>query len=165
MNYIRPLLQAVPILLMSLIAWLIVPLALPFAKWDKAESLQNNVSAVYGDLPKWAAWFSTPDARLPGGLYEQTVLKMLNDKGRFLTSWYWLGFRNRAHGFAAMFSKPATEAQYLVPEMFGMCDYGGGLWKYRKALGPLILKAGYRIYKSVGGTFYASPCLTLQKAR
>ena len=157
-----PVLQALLILVVSLFAPLFVLLALPFAKWDDAETPGSYGlwPTVRGDLPGWARWLETPDERLPGGLYEPTLRDMLATHGKFITSLYWLGLRNRAHGFAALFAKPATVVQFNLPQSLGFTDLGDGLWLYVKRFGPLVFMCGYRVYALPDHTFTAVPCCT-----
>lgn len=164
MTYITPLLAALLTHLVALCAPIVVPIAVLFARWDLVTSKQDGLLSTYGDLPEWASWFTTPDARLPGGLYEPTVAKMLGKYGCYLTSVYWLGLRNRAHGFAALFAKPASQAQFHQPQAVGFTQLGDGIWLYKKPLGALVFMCGYRVYDLRNGDYIASPCLTIKKA-
>lgn len=137
-------------------AWL-TPL---FAKWDK----EPTEGRIRGDLPKWLGWFSTPDERLPGGFYEPTVASMYDKHGKLLTAMYWVGWRNRAHGFRAYTEKPATEAQYLNWDKSKFVDYGDGLWKLTLGFGGFVFVTGYRIYKQPGEVYKAIPTFTIKRA-
>lgn len=138
-------------------------IALPFARWDAEPSLDSNGKGltIRGDLPAWAWWLQTPDERLPGGTYEPAVAVVLERHGRFLCSWYWLGFRNILQGLAAMFGVPVLTPWPLAPGFYTT----GALWWLRWGLPGnfLQLKAGWRTYHE-RGTFMAVPCLTVTKA-
>ena len=54
-----------------------------------------------GRLPKVFAWMETPDNRLPGDLNEPTVKAIYDRCGFYLTSVYWLGWRNKAYGLSS----------------------------------------------------------------
>lgn len=75
-------------LLGSLAAMVLVPFVVPFA------------DRYTGRLPRAFWWLETPDNRLPGDLKEPTVRKVYERFGFYLTSVYWLGWRNRAYGLS-----------------------------------------------------------------
>jgi len=81
------------ITLLNVLVPLLVLLALPFIKWDKQASLDRHGKdlTVRGDLPNWLSWLSTPDERLPGGLYEPAHKALFERYGKWVASWYWLG--------------------------------------------------------------------------
>jgi len=164
MKYVKPILIALLVQAVALFAPFLVLLALPFIRWDATPGpdRSGNHFAIRGDLPRWLAWLSTPDERLPGGLYEPTVLSIHKRFGRFFCAWYWLGVRNRVHGLAALAGVPTVD--YWPPEP-GYYQRGQ-LWWLRHPLwgGRLAFKAGYRSYKLLDGTFLAVPVFTLTKA-
>lgn len=129
-----------------------------FAKWDK----EPTEGVIRGDLPKWLSWFSTPDERLPGGMYEPTVASMYEKRGKLVTSMYWLGFRNRAHGFRQLTGKPATEAQHMNSDKARYIDLGDGLWRLTLVFGPFRFVTGYRVYNQKG-TYVAIPTFTIKR--
>jgi hypothetical protein len=162
MRHIKPILIALLIQVVALFAPVLVLLALPFIRWDAEPSAIDGQSSIRGDLPRWLAWLGTPDERLPGGLYEPAVLSIYKRFGRFFCAWYWLGIRNRVHGFAAVFGLP-TSAPWA--DGFGL-QQRGCLWWIRWPLlwGRLAFKAGYRSYRLLDGTFLAVPVFTITKA-
>ncbi len=86
--------------LFFLVAWFVVPVVLFFAKKTKDTAYPDydpNIKKY--KLPSWGKWIGTPDdILLPAGLYEPTVVKIYNKLGWWLTSYYWLAFRNIGHG-------------------------------------------------------------------
>ncbi|SDO75758.1 hypothetical protein SAMN05216303_102278 [Rhodoferax sp. OV413] len=164
MRYLKPIAIALLIHLFALLAPFLVPIGLLFARWDSKPTLDQNGLhlAVRGDLPACFAWLNTPDERLPGGLYEPNVETIYQRYGRFLCSWYWLGLRNRGHGFAAQFGLPTSAYWPGEPGYYQR----GGLWwlRYPLAGGRLQFKAGYRIYKLLDSSFLAVPVFTITKA-
>lgn len=148
----------------SLLAPILVLLALPFIKWDKEATTDGGNTYVRGDLPGWLDFLSTPDERLPGGLYEPAVKAIYDKYGQLVTAWYWLGLRNRMHGLAAKTGIPTpTDWQDVVhgdDEYFVKLP----LWWRRKPLGTkFAFKAGYRIYQLLDKTYLAVPCFTVTK--
>jgi hypothetical protein len=158
MKYIRPILIALLIKPLDLVAWLLVAIALPFAKWDSTPTLDSNQQGmtIRGDLPGWASFLSTPDERLPGGTYEPAVTEVLNKYGKWICSWYWLGLRNRMHGLASRYKVPLSAPWPSAPGYYEQ----GDLWWLRKQLGRFQLKAGWRQY-TIGGKLYAVPACTI----
>lgn len=152
MRYVKPLLIAAALFLPSLLLPpLLVPIALLFAKWREDGR---------GNLPEWAWMLSTPDQRLPGDTSIPAVADVLAKRGRFVCSWYWLGFRNPAQGLAASFGVPVTQPWSPEPGYYE----NGSLWWLRKpfAGNRLQLKAGWRTYPSTSG-WLAVPCMTVTK--
>jgi hypothetical protein len=163
MKYARPVLIALLIMLLDPLAPLLVLLALPFAKWDDAPSLDSNGKGltIRGDLPAWASWLGTPNERLPGGTYEPAVTNVLQTFGRFWCSWYWLGLRNRWYGIAATFAVPLGVPWGVAPGYYE----DGELWWLRYPLfgNRLQFKAGYRQYFT-NGAWVGVPACTITKA-
>ncbi len=171
MNYLRPCVQA----------WLIsfVKLFAPFVVgwlvwrdriiWDATPTLDlaSGRSVVRGDLPlKYRAIWQTPDERLPGGLYEPTVLKWLDKYGPKWCSFLWLGMRNRAHGFATRFEKPMTNhfnAQVDYKDKTGVLRLDG-LWQLYVSLGPFCFLAGYRSYHTPERSYYGVPVFGFKRS-
>lgn len=162
MNYIAAPLLGLIITLLNLLCPVLVPLALLFAKWDSepTQGVQHGLSAnpaiIRGDLPGWLSWFSTPDERLPGGLYEPAVHNLYYAHGKFITAWYWLGIRNCLMGMSKYFGKPTTD---YAPEDSGFWSRGD-VWRYTLALGPIRVILGYQVYRLLDGSFWAYPCFT-----
>lgn len=159
MSYIFAPLMGLFITLLNLIAPLLVLLALPFAKWDAAPSLDRHGAdlTVRGDLPVWLSWLSTPDERLPGGLYEPAHRKLFDRYGKWVASWYWLGIRNALMGLAMAAGK---EAYAYIPDERGFYRVGK-VWQYSVQIGAVRFFAGYKVYRLLDGQFWAAPCLTL----
>lgn len=165
-------LSLVPVL-MSL-ALLLVPvlpvLAVAGARWDSTPTTDQHGQGLTlrGDLPGWARWMQTLDDRLPGGTYEPTVAALLARVGRFWTSVYWIGWRNRAHGLRRVFGLPSTLQAYN--ERFHPVDgvaqgvRSDGSWYWARTLGPLRVVAGHRIYRLPGEVFLAVPTATVKRA-
>lgn len=159
MNRIKPCMQGLLLEVVSLLAPVLVLFALPFVRWDLTEtSDEAGDVAIRGDLPRWLAWLGTPDERPPGGLYESTVKKIYQKYGKYVTTWYWLGIRNRMHGLNYLFRKPTTG--YFEKE--GLEDRPDGTWRYVKPLGFLQFVAGYRSYL-IDGQFWAIPVFTVKR--
>lgn len=150
---------------------LLVPLAVALASWDKLPTAGSwgTHPTIRGDVPRALRWLQTMDERLPGGLYEPTVERLLERVGRYWTSLYWLGWRNRAHGFRRLVSKASTEAAYLqrFPEDESGKTKGvrvDGSWYWSRRLGPLRAVAGYRVYLLLDGSYLAVPTCTIKRA-
>lgn len=122
---------------LALVSLIVPPLALPFlmwfARWDGAvtRDLDGRFPIIRGDLPRWLAWFETPDERLPGGLYEPTVEKVYVVWGKWGCTYYWLGLRNRAFGLARAIGKATTD---YIPEGYGFWERGD-IWRQAGLLG------------------------------
>lgn len=73
---------------------------------DEFRRVFQKYTAEYGTLPRPLLrlrenqrWIETPDdAYLPAGLYEASQRALYERVGLFLSSWWWLGVRNRAYG-------------------------------------------------------------------
>lgn len=166
MSYLYAPVVGLLIGLLNLVCWLLVLLALPTIKWDKEPTAdhQGVGSVIRGDLPRWLSWFSTPDERLPGAMYEPTVAAMHAKWGKWVTSWYWLGFRNCLMGLAVQLGKTTTD--YIPEEPLGFWERGD-VWRYSKVLTlwklPLKFVIGWQVYKTLNGTFQAAPVFTLKR--
>lgn len=162
MQYILPTLTGLLLSITSLIAPFLMLLALPFIKWDtEPTTARDGSTTIRGDLPKWLSWLSTPDERLPGGLYVPDLLNVLTKYGKTVASWYWLGIRNRLFGLRFVFGKPATE---YIPDVRGWYQ-NGDIWQYSKQVGILRFCAGYKVYKLLDGSFLAGPVCTVMVRR
>ena len=163
-TYITAPLLGLFVTALNLIAPILVLLALPFAKWDKEPSAARDGtrSIVRGDLPGWLSWLSTPDERLPGGLYEPAVEKMYDRYGKWITSWYWLGIRNALFGLAMKLGRPATD--YIPDEPLGFWQRDD-IWCYSRKFGVFKFLTGYKVYKLLDGRFWAAPCFTVMVRR
>lgn len=165
MNYILPVLLGFIITVLNLVCPILVLFAIPFARWDKEPTAnipgrEIQPAIIRGDLPKWLSWFSTPDERLPGGLYEPTVKKIYDKYGKWVTSWYWLGCRNCLMTMAIRLGKPTTD--YIPEEPLGFWERGD-IWRYSCQFGPIKFVIGYQVYKLLDGSFYAAPVFTLKR--
>jgi hypothetical protein len=164
MKYLYPPLVGFIILILSLGAWVVIPFALLFAKWDTepTKEVQHGLSlnpyVIRGDLPNWLSWFSTPDERLPGGLYEADVYATYLKRGAFYCSWKWLGFRNVLMGMSAYFGKETTG--FLPENIEGFYEHDG-IWQANFRLGDFKLILGYKVYQFPNGKFWAMPCFTI----
>ncbi len=167
----KVLLQGLVLTLASVFVLLCPPLTMLVvarARWDDVPTPDQwgTTPTVRGDLPRWAMWMQTLDDRLPGGTYEPTVAALLARWGRYWTSCYWLGWRNRAHGLRAVLGTASTSEAYAVrfpPDERGRI-YGvrsDGTWYWERRVGPLRIVAGHRIYRLPDG-FLAVPTLTVK---
>lgn len=136
----------------------VVPIALIFANWET------------GRLPKWASWLETPDQPLPGDRTIPEVDAIYKSRGRFMCSWYWLGFRNTAQGWANEYGVPATAPWSPLPGYYeGVDKNGAPIWWNRQTFflfgwftkrWPVEKKTGWRTYPDGKGGWTAVPCLT-----
>lgn len=147
------------------IGWLLTFLAVATAKWETEPRFDQwgKVSTIRAKLRKGFRWLGTMDDDLPGGTYEPTVAKMLEKRGKFLTSWYWIGWRNTAHGFRQIFSIPSDEISYTVNTPEGEGTRPDGTWWKIRRMGPFIYQTGFRIYKYLDGSYWATPTATVKK--
>lgn len=149
-------------------------LAVLLARWDKVPTPGSwgDYPTIRGDVPRWLSWLQTVDERLPGGLYEPTVVRILERYGRTLCSLYWIGWRNRAHGLRRAMGRPSTEAAWkssFKPDERGRA-YGvreDGTWYWSQLFGPswlrLVVVAGYRVYRLADGAYLAVPTATIKR--
>lgn len=167
-------LKGLALLLASLFVLLCPPLSLlavAFARWDDEPTPDQwgTTPTPRGDLPRWARWMQTMDERLPGGTYEPTVGRMLTRLGRYWTSVYWIGLRNRAHGLRRSFGQPSTEDAYATSfgpdskgRIYGVRSDGSWYWE-RRALG-FRLVVGHRVYRTAPGDYLAVPTFTIKRS-
>lgn len=160
MNYFTAPFLGLIVTILNLLCPFLVALALPFAKWDaeSSEARDGTRNIIRGDLPGWLSWLSTPDERLPGGMYEPAVEKIYDRWGKWVTSWYWLGIRNCLFGLSLKLGRPATD--YIPDLPLGLWKRDD-IWRYSAKLGPLKFLCGYKVYKLPDGTLRAAPCFTL----
>lgn len=160
MNYFTAPFLGLIVTILNLLCPFLVPLILPFAKWDKEPSVEREgeMAVIHGDLPYWLSWFSTPDARLPGGMYEPAVAAMHVRWGKWITAWNWLGIRNALFGLSLSLGKPATG--YIPDLPLGLWKRDD-IWRYSARLGPVKFLCGYKVYKVLDGSFRAAPCFTV----
>jgi hypothetical protein len=158
MKYLYAPLVGFIIMVLNLLAPLLVLLVLPFARWD-AEPTDGYLR---GDLPDWASWLSTPDERLPGGLYEPAHLALFEKYGKWVASWVWLGWRNPLFGLSFTFGKPAIDYMPEMVAMTGLWERAeDAIWQYGARLGSLKFACGYKVYRLPIGSFWAVPCFTV----
>lgn len=132
-----------------------------------------------GNLPKWAQWAQTMDCPFPGGLYEPTMKTIYDKFGFYTASYYWAGWRNRAHGLAYIWGKPAVD---YIPNPFSTDRDRSGwhnlffwrkdddVWQQwvRAPLLSFLLRKdvyevdGFEVWKLQDGTFRAGHILTLK---
>jgi len=162
MKYIITPLLGLFAALFGLLCPVLVLFTIPFIKWDKLPSSGSwgTHYTIRGDLPNWLSWFSTPDERLPGGLYERTVEEVFTKYGKTVCSYYWLGLRNRAMGLAVFLGKPTTD--YIPEEPMGFWERDD-IWRYAKKLGKLKFVTGYQVYRKLDKSFVAVPVFTLKR--
>jgi hypothetical protein len=168
------ILKGLVLLLASIFVLLCPPLSLlavACARWDQESTPDQwgTTPTRRGDLPRWARWMQTMDDRLPGGTYEPTVARMLERRGRFWTSVYWIGWRNRAHGLRRYFGTPSTEAAYKTsfkPDAQGRIDgvREDGSWYWQRSLWGFRIVAGHRVYRIAPGEYLAVPAVTIKRA-
>lgn len=162
MTYIYAPLMGFIIALLNLACPVLVLFILPAITWDKEPSADHEGvgSVIRGDLPRWLSWFSTPDERLPGAMYEPTVAAKYAKWGKWYTSWYWLGIRNCLMTMAIRCGKPTTD--YIPEQPLGFWQRGD-IWRYAVALGPLKFVTGWQVYKTLDGSFQAAPVFTIKR--
>jgi hypothetical protein len=162
------------LLLASLLVLLCPPLsmlAVACARWDRHATPDQwgTTPTERGDLPRWARWMQTMDERLPGGTYEPTVARMLERRGRYWTSVYWIGLRNRAHGLRRRFGRPSTEDAYRAsfqPDERGRIDgvRSDGSWYWQRSAWGLRVVVGHRVYRIKPGEYLAVPTVTIKRS-
>lgn len=170
MNRTKPCLQALAILGMKFLAAIIVPFVVRKIVWG-ANPLPDRsgdpaTATIRGTLPDRWRWLETPDETLPGGLYEPTVRKILERYGKTICAWYWIGVRNRAHGYAMRYRVPMTNHFNSVTDYVdvdGLLERDG-VWRYYKRLGPFCFVAGYRSYYLDGSGYFGTPVFTIKRA-
>ncbi|WP_020208994.1 DUF7338 family protein [Gilvimarinus chinensis] len=99
-------------------------------------------------LPSWMDWAETPDYELPGDFAEPTVKKLHDTIAKlskplawFITSWYWIGFRNVGHGITWNSGHPTPSfPQHLTAEELE--QYGTEV--KQKRIGFLWLMWGFK---------------------
>ena len=161
MKYLAPL-AGFFLTLSALLAPVLALLAVPFIRWDKEISTardESGISIIRGDLPQWLRWLQTPDERLPGGMYEPTVLAVYRRWGKGVCSWYWMGLRNTMMGLAVACGRPCAS---YIPETLGYWS-DGNVWRWAHRVGPLKFVTGYQVYKLLDGSFRAAPVFTLKR--
>lgn len=183
MKYIIPPVLGFLLVLGNLLCPILMLFALPFIKWDKEPTWarDHTLEIIRGDLPKWLSWLSTPDERLPGGMYEPTVKDIYERRGKYFTSWYWLGVRNCLMNLAVWLGHETTD--YIPEEPLGFWERDNTdtpamsdspvtskynyrkdyTWRYSTMLTKKIkFVIGYQVYKDLNGKFQAAPLFTLK---
>lgn len=155
------------VLLLASVAVALMPfltlLAVLLARWDtrKTYGSYGGPAVLRGDVPDGLRWLQTNDERLPGGLHEPTVAKVYGRWGRVACSWYWIGWRNRAHGLRRVFGVPSTEEMANIRFPSGEGTRPDGTWFWSRKVGPIRVVAGHRIYMLPSG-YMAVPTLTFK---
>ena len=154
-------------LFLALVSAVVAPIgmlvAVWFIRWDKEPTPGSwgLNPTIRGDLPKLLRWFQTPDERFPGGLYEPTVQKWLDARGKYYCSYMWAGLRNQMMGLAAAFGQPTSD--YFPEEPLGMYRCGT-LWRYARKFGSVKFVCGWQVTKLSNGSFLAVPVCTLKSS-
>lgn len=166
MKYLYAFFMGLIVQIFGFMCFFFVPFALPFIKWDDAPTPGGDGFSdpvIRGDigLGFWGRWLSTPDERLPGGLYEKTVRRVYDRFGAVFCSWYWLALRNRGFGFARALSRSSVD--YLPDLPDGYFENSDGVWRWSKSLGLFRFVIGWQVYKALDKTFYAVPVFSLKK--
>lgn len=163
MTYLLTPLLGLLIGLLSLTAPVLMLFALPFIRWDKTESVGSygigNIKR--GDLPLWLSGLSTPDERLPGGMYEPAHLALYEKYGKWVASWYWLGIRNRMIGVGVALGRETTD---YAPDGLGFWQRGD-MWRFAFKVGVIKFLTGYKIYKLLDGRYQAAPAFSIMVRR
>lgn len=171
-DYLMPVITGFIITLGNLFCPIVVlPMVLFYVKWDNEPSTDSKGvgMVIRGDLDERLSYFSTPDERLPGGLYEDTVLSMYNKltlkfnekTARLITSWYWLGARNPLMGMANSLGKTVSGFILDGPKMFYKAE---GVWRLRVPLiPPFVFLTGYEIYFKLDKVHTAAPIFTIKR--
>jgi hypothetical protein len=137
-------------------------IALPFAKRDVQPTVSKDGTWLVrrADLPKWAWFLETVDDRLPGGS-EPYVMDMYKRRGFFITSWYWLGFRNQLQALSVYFGINVSAAEVLdSPKWFFKAE---GVWRVVIRLGSKFqIRFGWEIVNPIG-SHIAVPYFTIKK--
>lgn len=134
--------------LVGLSAPFIVPIALLFTPREA-----RNLA--------WA-WYDTPDEPNLYDLFEPGVHAVYARFGHWVAAWYWFGWRNRAHGFAALFARPWTR-DHVDPGGEGWWE-GDGMFMLRRQWGFVQFVFGWQAYRSVqfNTGFEARPVLSVK---
>lgn len=158
-KFVYPVFAGLVITLLNLIAPVLALFAVPFIKWDTAPTFDRHGrdETIRGDLPGWLSWLSTPDERLPGGLYEPAHKALLEKWGRGFASWYWIGIRNALMGLSKAAGQETTGYATDEPGYWTR----GELWKLRLDLGTFRMIIGYKVYRLLDGRYWAYPCATI----
>lgn len=157
-------------LLLSLAGFVLAPIVMLggvwLIKWDTEPSAgsyaddPNVPKTIRGDLPRWLNWFSTPDERCPGNMFEPAIVAMLAKYGKTVTTYYNLGWRNQMMGLAASVGKETTD--YIPDKPLGFWQRDD-IWRYTLALGPIYIIAGWQVYRRLDKSFLAVPVLTAKR--
>lgn len=136
----------------GLLPMLVVPL---FIRWDTQPTpgSYNEWPTIRGDLPWWMSWFSTPDERWPGGLYEGPVRDVFARYGRYVCCIYWYT-RNSMHGLLPVFARahcvtngrPAADPDslnYVQWKRWGLRGGYGWRWKPQNVAGSQWAEVPY----------------------
>ena len=155
---IRDVLLAVALEAVSLALTPLVPLAPLFRRYVRTDRIEVWGEGGRGEmiveryrLPRWLAWYETPDELLPGGMYEPTVRGWYQSAGPYACSVLWL-LRNRLYGLAWRFGRPA--GGYLDP-IPGAVATRGDLWRWWRSVGPIVLQAGWKVHRKTYSAHWA----------
>lgn len=112
------------------------------------------------NLPSFLAWYDTPDEIGLVGLYEERVQKNWDMWWRWAV-YDWFSFRNRAHGFAQMFAKPAT--YHWLEGVGNHRSLDSSAWLNDKQVGIFRTFFGWQVYSNLDGTLSYRPMLSIKK--
>jgi hypothetical protein len=111
----------------------------------------------------WLRWLQTPDQRFPGDLAIPAVGDLFNRRGKWVTSYVWMGLRNPLMGLAAWLGKPTScYAPDGVIGLWERTDAYGWIWKYTLPIGNVRIVFGYDVYALLDGSFRAAPIFTVK---
>ncbi|WP_339898223.1 hypothetical protein [uncultured Gilvimarinus sp.] len=114
----------------SLWWWGLTPIAIVPASLLFAKRIEGDTDVKRYALPRALKWMETPDEHLPGGMYEPTVAWLYGHLGWFVTSWYWLSWRNVGHGITWDSGWPVPMYQmHMTPEQLD--EYGTRIYQRR----------------------------------
>lgn len=117
----------------------------------------------------------TPDELMPGGLYEQAILRTyLAWSSRWWTATNWL-WRNSGYGVAWHYGSPTYG--YLDLKTDGFVDRAPSwysskryLWRWQKTFGPVKFMAGWKVHRrdylatATEGPYLAIPFVSVRRA-
>ncbi len=154
--------------LWQLIAWLVVPFALLFArKIDDSVVHDEPQEAVQRyKLHTFLRWMETPDELLPGGLYEPQVFSVYKKWGWFITAWVWIGTRNTGQGI--MWNQ-GKEVSARMSELSDHEKDAAGIYQKERIFLGLKFISGWKVVHDVyktktNGGFWAVPRFTVRLA-
>jgi hypothetical protein len=122
----------------------------PYVRWERTAT--GRLVSRY-ELPRWLAWFGTPDELLPGALYEARVVASLDSWGGvYWTTVKWLS-ANRLYGLTWAFGRPVSDYMMITDSdgyvvQFDLISGFDDLWRWKKTTGPLVWLAGWKVHRA-----------------